>query len=101
MTSNGNVFTNEFLLIFLILVILINKNIFSESNSEAELQCFEQLLTAIMSFRDNSSSLTRNDRLTQADQLATAFDDIIIDGISNNDDSSDEGSTSIINDKKM
>lgn len=59
----------------------------SDEKIEAELIGFEKLLTEVMAFKSNSSTWSRNDRLSYTQNFAEAFDNLIGDG------SSDEEST--------
>ncbi|XP_037035658.1 uncharacterized protein LOC119073883 [Bradysia coprophila] len=59
----------------------------TDEKIEAELIGFEKLLTEVMAFKSNSSTWSRNDRLSYTQNFAEAFDNLIGDG------SSDEEST--------
>lgn len=59
----------------------------TDEKVEAELIGFEKLLYGVLAFKSNSSTWSRNDRLSYTQNFAEAFDNLIGDG------SSDEEST--------
>lgn len=66
--------------------IFVNSSIrsiyFADEKIEAELIGFEKLLNEVMVFKSNSSIWSRNDRLSYTQNFAEAFDDLIGEGSS-------------------
>lgn len=56
---------------------------------EAELAGFEKLLTELMMFKNNASTLSQNERFAYTQNFADAFDDLIGDGADSSADDED------------
>lgn len=58
-----------------------------DKSVEAELEMFEKLLSDMMTFKDQTANMSRNERLVMAEKFAQKFDKLL----DFNDSSDDEG----------
>lgn len=65
--------------------VCLSPNSSAEQHDEAELLNFEKLLNDLVIFRQNSASLSRNERFAYTQNFADAFDQLIGDGVDDDD----------------
>lgn len=58
-----------------------------DKSVEAELEMFEKLLSDMITFKDQTANMSKNERLVMAEQFAQKFDKLL----EFNDSSDDEG----------